>query len=178
MIGEATTLQLREDLAIRLRRAAAADLAEIARIYSHAVLNTTATFDTELRGDDQWRSWLERHHGDHHPVWVVILEDRIAGWCSLSPPYRHSAYAFNAEPIVFLSPEAQHKGMGPALLMFLEDEARALGFHNLICRVCSELKVVLRLLERVGYRRVGVVRQAGWKFERWLDVVLLQKLLE
>ena len=178
MSNQGTTLQLREDLAIRLRRATVEDLPEVARVYQHVVLNTTATFDTELRSEEEWKSWLETHHGDHHPVWVVLMEDKVVGWCSLSPPYRPSAYRFNAEPIVFLLPEAQHKGMGPALLMFLEDEARKLGFHNLICRVCSELKVVLRLLERVGFRRTGVMRQAGRKFDRWLDVVSFQKLLE
>jgi phosphinothricin acetyltransferase len=178
MTAQMTTLQLREDLSIRLRRAVHDDLPRIAEIYSHAVLSTTATFDTELRSDEAWGHWLETHHGDHHPVWVLYLEDRMVGWCSLSPPYRPSAYRFNAEPMVFLAAEAQHKGLGPALLMFLEDEARKLGFHNLICRVCCELEGVIRLLERVGFRRIGIVREAGRKFDRWLDVVSLQKLLE
>jgi len=171
-------LQLREDLSIRLRRAGPEDLPRIAEIYNHAVLRTTATFDTELRSDDEWEHWLKEHHGDHHPVWVLFLEDSMAGWCSLSPPYRHRAYRFNAEPMAFLAAEAQHKGLGPALLMFLDEEARKLGFHNLICRVCCELEGVIRLLERVGFSRVGVMREAGRKFDRWLDVVSMQKLLE
>ena len=178
MTTETITLQLRTDLAIGLRRAVLGDMPDIARVYEHAVLNTTATFDTELRNDEEWRHWLLEHHGDTHPVWVVTLDEQMVGWCSLSPPYRYSALRYNAEPMVYLAPAGQHKGLGPALLMFLEDEARRLGYHNLICRVCFELKGVIRLLERVGFKQVGLIEQGARKFDRWLDVVVLQKLLE
>ncbi len=178
MIGEATTtLQLRENLSIQLRRAAADDLELIARIYDEAVRNTTATFDTEVRTPEEWSSWLDDYHGEHHPVWVVRIDEKPAGWCALSPAYKHAAYGAATAPMVFLDTTVQHKGLGPALMMFLEDEARSLKFHSMISRVCSEQKGVRRMLERVGYQEVGTEQQVGRKFGRWLDVVIHQKLL-
>lgn len=178
MIGTPTILQLREDLSIKLSRATPEDLGYIARIYDRAVKNSTATFDTETRTPDEWNHWLTHYHGNQRPVWVVSLDGKPAGWCALSQAYKHTAYRATAEPMVFLDESAQHKGLGPTVMMFLEDQARELGFHTLISRVCDEQERVRRMLKRVGYYEVGTEKHVGRKFDRWLDVVIHQKLLD
>ena len=136
------------------------------------------TGNEQPRTDDEWRYWLHEYHGNHHPVWVVLLDGVVVGWASLSRTYPKNGYRFTATPAIYLDRPAQHKGLGRALLSFLEDEGRRLGMHAFVCDICTEKEAVGRLLTQMDYQRVGVLREAGYKFERRLDVALYQKLVK
>lgn len=177
MSDQTCTLQLREGFAIQLRPMDVPDLPVVARIYDEAVLHSTATFEEQPRSESQWEAWLKDEHGDQHPAWVVLHNGVIVGWCALSRFDPRSAFRHTAEPAIYLAPSAQHQGLGRALLYFLENQAKERGLHTLICRVCTEIRPSVRLLEHAGYERVGTEKQVAFKFGRWLDVAIYQKVL-
>ena len=88
------------------------------------------------------------------------------------PAYRHTA-----EFSVYVDPERHRRGIGRALLADLVTRARALGHHALVGGCCSESTAVITLLEASGFSRVAHFREVGRKFDRWLDVVFLERVL-
>jgi len=174
---ESRTLLLRSNVSIQLRRARGEDLEAIAAIYDRAVLETTATFEEQPRSREQWVTWLETEHDERHPVWVVAYEGQVVGFCRLKPAHVRSAYRFTCEPSIYLDERVQHQGFGRAMLAFLEEEAKALGFHAMVSRICTENAHSMRLASQLGFQHLGTEREVGYKFGRWLDVAIFHKIL-
>jgi L-amino acid N-acyltransferase YncA len=149
----------------------------LAEIYNDAVRTTVATFDTKPRSVGDQLTWW-RHHDERHPVRVAVRKEALLGWSSLSPWSERPAYAATAEDSVYVDSEARGKGIGRALLADLIDQARAWRYHTLLARVAGGNPVSLRLHTSAGFREVGVMREVGFKFERWVDVHLLQRMIE
>ncbi len=159
-----------------VRAAEAAELPAIADIYDDAVLNSTATFDMEPWTPEQRDQWFREHN---HP-YVVLAGVRggdVVGWAALSPFQRKPAYRFAAESSLYVRAENRGEGIGVHLLASLLDVAVRNGFHSVFARIVGDNPSSLRLHRRFDFRRVGVEREVGYKFDRWLDVVVMQKLL-
>lgn len=161
---------------LTVRPARTADLPAIAEIYSDAVLNSTATFDTEPRSAAERGRWL-REHGPPYVVLVAERDGEVVGWASLSPFRPKPAYRHTAEDSVYVRADARGRGVGAALLARLLEVAAENGFHSVIGLIAGENPASVRLHRRLGFRRVGVEREVGFKFDRWLDVVVMQRLL-
>ena len=163
-------------LPVTVRLAAAADLPAILDIYNDAVLHSTATFDTEPRTMDEQEGWLRGHA---HPYAVLVAEagGAVVGWACLSPFRPKPAYRFTAEDSVYVRRDVRADGIGRLLLERLLEVAAGNGFHSVVGLIVGDNPASLRLHRRLGFRRVGVEREVGYKFERWLDVVVMQKLV-
>jgi phosphinothricin acetyltransferase len=159
-----------------IRAAAAADLPGIAAIYNDAILNSTATFDVEPWDDEQCRRWL-REHGHPYAVIVAVGGDPVLGWASLSPFRAKAAYQYTAENSVYVRDDLRGNGIGGLLLARLLEVAAENGFRTVIARIAGDNPVSVRLHERYGFRTVGVEREVGHKFGRWLDVVVMQMMV-
>ena len=159
-----------------IRPAYAADLPAIGEIYNGAVLHSTATFDVEPWTEDEQGRWLQQHG---HPYAVLVADQKgeVMGWASLGPYRSKAAYRFTAEDSVYVRSDVQGGGIGALLLARLLEVAADNGFHAVIARIVDGNPTSERLHRRLGFRRVGVEREVGRKFERWLDVVVMQKLL-
>lgn len=162
---------------IHIRRATASDLPAITEIYNDAIVNTTATFDTEIKSLDERAAWFATH-GERHPVLVAELDGEVVGWSALSRWSERRAYDDTAETTFYVAAVYRGRGIGRALKGATIDEARRLGFHSLIARVAEGSAASLRLNESFGFRRVGTLREVGRKFGRLLDVHILQKMLQ
>lgn len=160
---------------LSIRPAAPADAGAIAEIYNDAVLRSTATFDTQPKDADERRRWLAGH-GPRHPVLVAEESGRVLGWASLSAWSPRRAYEETVEFSVYLAPAAQGRGLGLKLSQAVLDAGKQTGAHVVLSRVVGESENSLKLHEKLGFERVGVMREVGWKFGRRLDVVLLQKI--
>jgi L-amino acid N-acyltransferase YncA len=113
------------------------------------------------------------------PFWVgaVADDDGVVGFASLSPYRDRPAYATSVEDSVYLRADHRGRGVGRLLLEALVDIAARHGFHTIIARVVGGHEASIALHRSLGFEVVGTEREVGRKFNRWLDVVLMQKML-
>ena len=156
-----------------VRAASVEDAASIAAIYNHAVLNTTATFDTETKSAEDRATWLTGR-ARQHPVIVAEEDGAVVGWGAFLPYSDRSSYASTVEMSVYIDPAHVRTGLGSMLSRELLDMAMGIGVHNILSRICSENVASLAMAERLGFRVVGTMHEVGRKFDRWLDVVMLE----
>ncbi len=156
-----------------IRVARRSDLAEILTIYNHAVVNTTATFDETPRSQEAQEAWF-LEHVPPHPAIVWDEGGKILGWASLSPYASRCAYRFSGEASVYVAADARRSGIGEALLRELLRLGVENGLHTVIGLVTEENAASRGLAEKVGFHRVGVLEEVGYKFDRWLNVVIYQ----
>ncbi|MGA8542330.1 MAG: N-acetyltransferase family protein [Thermoplasmata archaeon] len=162
--------------AVSIRPAEESDAAAIAAIYNDAVAHTVATFDIEPRSIEAQLRWL-RGHVDPYFALVAESSEGTAGWASLSPWSERPAYAGTAEVSVYVDAPWRGRRVGTRLLGELLERGQGAGLHSLLARVADGNPASLRLHEAVGFCTVGDMREVGWKFGRWVDVRLLQRIL-
>jgi phosphinothricin acetyltransferase len=160
-----------------LREATDGDQQAILEIYNDAVLHTTATFDLEPRSWEEQQRWFQEHRLPY-AVFVATVEGRVIGWGSLSRFRPRPGYRFTAEDSIYVDDDFRRRGIGAALLERLIDAAYRGRFHSIMALIDGDNAVSVRLHERFGFRQVGTFRQVGFKFDRWLDVVHMQRMVE
>ncbi len=158
------------------RDAVAADADAICLIYNQGIEDRLATLETEPRTADERREWL-RTRGPRHPVIVTESGGRVVGWGSLNSFNPRPAYDHVADFSVYVERSWRGKGVGRTLLLALIERARALGYHKLVLAAFPFNDAGVRLYERAGFREVGVYREQGMVDGRWVDVVIMEKLL-
>jgi phosphinothricin acetyltransferase len=122
--------------------------------------------------------WLEDHEAKGYPILVAADGDIIAGWSSLSVYSERYGYRFTAETSVYIRESHRGRGVGTDLMRELIREAELRGFHSLIARIGAENEVSIRMHEKLGYRVAGRLYEMIHKFDRWIDTVYMQKLLD
>lgn len=158
-----------------IRPATIADLSRISAIYAHHVLHGTGTFET-LPPSEQ--DMADRHMDVINkglPYLVVEGTSGVMGfaYCNWFKP--RPAYRYSAEDSIYLAPEFTGRGLGRLMLRELMAQAQRCGVRKLIAVIGdSENKSSLALHSACGFRHVGVINACGWKFGRWLDVVLME----
>lgn len=156
---------------IRIRPAAEADLPALLAIYNHAVEHSAATFDLQPRTEEEGRRWMAQHVGKH-PLWVAESGGQPVGYASLSTYRPMPAYADTAELSVYLHPSAQGRGIGQRLAESLIRHAREeLHLHLLVSVITAGHSASIRLHEKLGFRYVGTLHEAGFKFGCYHSVV-------
>ena len=159
-----------------VRDARTNDAATLLRIYNREVLETTATLDAEPRTLEEQTRWLAERSGGHVVI-VVELDDSVVGFASLSPFKDRAAYRPTVENSVYVDPDFQGRGLGRMLMTELVERARMFGFHSVIARIAEGNPASIALHQAFGYEVVGVEREVGRKFGRWLDVTEMQLML-
>jgi L-amino acid N-acyltransferase YncA len=160
-----------------IRPATLNDLQAITDIYNQAILTTTATFDTEPKTLKEQRSWFERH-GPKNPVLVAEEAGVIVGWAALSAWSDRRAYSNTAEASLYIAESHRHKGIGRELSEAIINAGRDAGLHTLIARIVAGNDASLHLAETQGFKQTGVMKEVGFKFSRWLDVVIMQLIYD
>jgi phosphinothricin acetyltransferase len=163
---------------VQLRDAHPADLGEILGIYNHAVETDTAVFDETPFDVARGQRWFSDKQGAGLPVIVAELEARIAGFGSYGPFRAWSGYARTVEHSLYVSATARRRGVGRALLSELIARAQRGGVHVMVAGLSADNDASLALHAAFGFERVGQMKEVGRKFGRWLDLVLLQRVLE
>ena len=155
---------------ISIRPAEPRDLAEITRIYAHAVLHGTASFEVEPPDQAEiTRRYTELRNG-RFPYLVADLDGEVAGYAYAGPYRARPAYRFTVEDSIYIDPPMQRHGVGRALLERLLVEAEKEGFRQMIAVIGdSNQKPSIALHAALGFRMVGTFEAVGYKFGRWLD---------
>jgi len=158
---------------LTIRKATLKDLGAITEIYNAAILQTVATFDTEPKTGEEQKSWFA-HHDARHPVLVAEQDNQIVGWASLSMWADRCAYSDTAEASLYVREEYRGKGIGRRLNEAIMQEGGKAGLHTLIARITEGNEASLHLARSAGYQHIGVMKEVGRKFDRLLDVHLMQ----
>lgn len=160
-----------------IRPFAWSDVPAITAIYRHAVENTVATFDLVPPGErfmaDKFGQILELGH----PLIVAEQDGAAIGYAYASTYRPRPAYRFTCEDSVYLHPDAQGQGFGSTLLGRVIEEARAFGFQQMVAVITAERANSIRLHQKHGFEHIGLHPKLGFKFDRWLDIVHMQKTL-
>jgi len=159
-----------------LRRAVESDSEAIRLIYNAEVLSSTATLDLVPRSVSDQAAWMSGHSGVY-PVMVADDGGKVAGFSSLSAYRPRPGYATAVEDSVYVAEEYRGQGVGRLLLSGAVEAARSHGFHSVIGRIITEQVASIALHKACGFEIIGVEREVGRKFGRWLDVAVMQLLL-
>lgn len=162
---------------MKTRLADDGDAEAILEIYNAEVLGGTATFDLVPRTLAEQRTWLEEHNGIHPAVVAVDDDGTVVGFASISAYRPRPAYLTTVEDSVYVHPDARGRGVGKRVLSEVLTLAGAHGFHTVIARINAEGESSIALHHSCGFALVGTERQVGRKFNRWLDVVVMQRML-
>ncbi|HET9691799.1 MAG TPA: GNAT family N-acetyltransferase [Acidimicrobiales bacterium] len=162
---------------MQVRLAGSDDAQAIMEIYNREVLGSTVTFDMVPRSLHEQLEWLDEHAGAHPAVVAVDDAGVVCGFGSLSPYRSRPAYRMTVEDSVYVHRDAQGRGVGRLVLRELLRLAEAHGFHSVMARIVEGHEASIALHRSCGFELVGVERQVGRKFSRWLDVALMQRLL-
>ena len=158
-------------------RPARGDDAEAMRaIYNVEVETSTVTFDLVPRTLADQRAWLAARSGAHVAL-VAEEAGEVVGFGALSPYRDRPAYSTSVEDSVYVHRDHQGRGIGRALLSGLLDSAAASGFHAVFARIVGGHDASIALHAALGFELVGTERQVGRKFGKWLDVVVMERLL-
>lgn len=158
---------------INIRSATDSDQQLILDIYNDAVLHTTATFDTELRSMESQKEWF-RKHKKNHPVFVADKNNVVVGWASLSPWSDRCAYDTTVEVSVYIHADFRGQGIGSSLLEMVTLEGKKVNNHTVISRITEGNEISIHLHEKLGYRHIGVMKEVGFKFGKFLNVHMMQ----
>jgi L-amino acid N-acyltransferase len=160
-----------------IRPARADDAAAIAAIYNQAVTTSTATFDLEPVTVESRVRWLTEHD-DKHPVLVAERDGAVVAWGSLSSVSDRGAWDATVEISTYVDEGHLGAGLGRLLGIALIEAAVEAGHHVVMSRVCAENEASIHLAGRLGFTLVGTLHEVGRKFDRWLDVVILERRVQ
>jgi L-amino acid N-acyltransferase YncA len=163
-------------VAVQIRPATPDDAEATAAIYNAEVTGSTVTFDLVPRTVEEQATWLDDRSGALEVV-VAEIDGTVAGFASLSPYRERAAYRTTVEDSVYVGAGFRGTGVGRSLLTSIIDVADGRGFHSVIARIVGGHDASIRLHRAVGFDLVGVEREVGRKFGRWLDVVVMQRML-
>ena len=160
-----------------LRAADRADAEAIRTIYNAEVAGSTVTFDLVPRSLEDQVAWIEEHSGGHPAIVAVDDVSGIVGFGSLSPYKERPAYFTTVEDSVYVREDHRSAGLGHQLLAELVRLAQQYGYHSLIARIVGGHDASISLHRRCGFEIVGTEREIGRKLGRWLDVVVMQRMI-
>jgi len=167
----------RRKLAVTVTLATAEHAEGVRAIYNRAIETSTATFEMTARSLSDQLEWVAEHSGAYPAVVALGLTGEVIGFGSLSPYRPRPAYSTTVEDSVYVHDDFQRMGVGRALLQELLRLAKAHGFHAVIARIAGGNEASVSLHAACGFEMIGVEREVGRKFGRWLDVECMERLL-
>lgn len=159
---------------MRVRLASPADAAAIASIYNQGIEDRVGTFETTLRTEEMVVSWFD----GIHPIVVVEQEGEVIAYASTSSYRGRACYAGIAEFSVYVRRDWRGKGAGRLALASLMQESESVGLWKLVSRIFVENHASRRLMQRLGFREVGIYEKHGQLDGVWRDVVIVEHLFE
>jgi len=161
---------------VTIREAAPADAEAVCRIYNQGIEDRVATLETEARTPAERREWMAAR-GPRHPVLVAEIDGAVTGWGSLNRFNPRPAYDHVVDLSVYVERAWRGRGVGGVVLAGLVERARTLGYHKMVLAAFPDNAAGMALYARLGFTRVGVYREQGLLDGRWVDVVVMERLL-
>jgi phosphinothricin acetyltransferase len=163
---------------IKIRPYQTQDAETIVSILNYYIANSTALYDYELRTLDKQQSIFEEKLAKGFPVIVATIDERAVGFGYYSEFRFREAYKFTVEHSVYVMPNEHGKGIGKAILKYLIDLAKKQKLHTMIAVIDFENQSSVTFHEQFGFTTVGIIKESGYKFDRWLHSVIMQLILK
>lgn len=160
-----------------IREGTAEDAPAIAAIINREIRTGLAIWRYAERSEADIRGMIAERLAVGHGVFVAESDGKTIGWAGYGPFRAGEGYDRTVEHSVHILPEAQGRGLGRALMEQLLDHAASHGIHSMIAAIDSTLDASLGLHRRLGFVEIGRLPEIGWKFDRWLTLVLMQRIL-
>jgi phosphinothricin acetyltransferase len=161
-----------------IRQALEKDLHEILEIYNHAVLNTTAVYTYKAQAYEDRKLWFDNKKAEGYPVFVYEENGKVAGFATYGPFRAWPAYKYTIEHSVYVKPDCRSKGIGTILMKELIKDSNERGYATMVAGIDSLNDRSIKMHEKLGFECSGVIKRAGYKFEKWLDLVFYQLSLK
>jgi L-amino acid N-acyltransferase len=161
---------------IEIRTAGIADITAITSIYNDAVLNTTATFDTEIKDQEDRKQWLLNRTADF-PVIVAIKNQQVLGYAAINQWSPKKGYDLCGEVSFYVAPQFRNQGIGKELLSHLISMCTQTNLQTIISRITQGNDSSIHLHKLNNFEMVGVLKKCGNKFGKVIDVTIMQKVL-
>ena len=154
------------------------DLVAIQKIYAHHVIHGLASWELEPPDIAEIAARRDGFLSRGYPYLVAILDGEVLGYAHAGPYRTRPAYRFTVENTIYLHPDRAGQGIAQPLLQRIIDDCTGLGYRQMIAVVGdSDNQPSIRFHEKMGFRQVGLIEGIGWKADRWLDSVILQRAL-
>ncbi|HZY69127.1 MAG TPA: GNAT family N-acetyltransferase [Devosia sp.] len=153
------------------------DLPAVTRIYGHYVRETVITFETSVPDEGEMGTRFSAILAKGHPLLIGEVAGSVVGYAYASTYRPREAYRFTCEDSIYLAPDAVGKGYGGEMLGRLIEESSRAGLKQMLAVITAERENSIRLHARHGFRMVGRYEALGYKFDRWLDIVHMQRAL-
>ena len=162
---------------MEIREATAQDLPGMLAIYNDVVATSTAIYRDIPMTLDEYERWFRARVDQGYPVLVAVTDGEVAGFATFGDFRTWPGYRFTVEHSVHVRANQRGGGIGSRLVRTLIERATQLGKHMMIAGVDAENAASIRFHERLGFESAAHLREVGFKFGRWLDLVLMQRRL-
>ena len=163
---------------LTIRPAKSGDLDKILEIVNHSILHTTANYNYDIQTLEIQTKWFEDKKTKNMPVVVADLDGEVVGFGSYGQFREKIGYQYTVEHSVYVVDNVIGKGIGTKLLTELIRLAKEQGFHVMIGAIDGDNKGSIAFHEKFGFTAIGTIREVGYKFDHWLDLVFMQLILK
>lgn len=164
-------------LNLPFRKATLQDLPSIQAIMNDAILHSTAIYDYYERDETFMQNWFQLKQSGNWPVVVVEVDNQVVGFGTYGPFRPHNGFVHTVEHSLYLSQKAKGKGLGLQLLNILVEYGKNDGKKLMVGCIDAENKISIHLHQKCGFSTAGTLHKAGYKFNKWLDLVFMEKEL-
>ncbi|MCB0649212.1 MAG: N-acetyltransferase [Saprospiraceae bacterium] len=158
-------------------QAKASHVPDILDIVNHEIEFSTSIYDYDPRTLAEQMVWFEEKQQTGIPVFVAEEDNMVLGFATYGSFRTKVAYQFTVEHSIYIHKDARGQGIGKALMVPLIEAARANGKHTMIAGIDAANVSSIHFHQQFGFQEVGRIREAGFKFEKWLDLVFMQLML-
>ena len=158
-----------------IRKALLDDLEAIRSIYNFEILNNTSVYHYEARTSKQMLDWYHQKQKQDEPIFVAVVEEEVIGFITYGAFRPWKGFQFTVEYTLHVIDGQQGNGVGKALLNCLCDFARSKGMQRIIGGVDAQNKKAMAFHKSMGFMKVGHLKEVGYKFDQWLDLVFYQR---
>jgi phosphinothricin acetyltransferase len=164
---------------MQVRACTLADLEAVQSIYAHYVRTGLASFEEDPPSLEEMQRRFRALVAEGFPFLVLQLEDRVAGYAYASAFRPRSAYRYTCESSVYVAPELHRRGIARALMLRLIEDCQRCGKRQMLAVIGDSANMAsIALHVALGFEHVGTFKNIGFKFQRWVDVVLMQRMLQ
>jgi L-amino acid N-acyltransferase len=157
-----------------IRKATEKDLFDIIEIFNEAILNTTAVYDYKVHTLDDRTQWYEKKKQDGHPLLVYEKNNKVVAFATFGPFRAWPAYKYTIEHSVYVHKDYRNEGIATKLLKEIINIANEREYATLVAGIDASNEISIKLHERMGFEFSGVIKKAGFKFDKWLDLTFYQ----